>query len=445
MPSESQSEPQRVVDDTGVEFILGQKIAKGAQGTVFRVAGYPGYAIKLLNRPEDLKRIAAVRRLPLDGLSVAAPLTLIQTGGTGYLMPLASDMKPIREPYLPREFGPRETNAAWYRQTGGLRRRLAIAANMACSIAALHERGLAYVDLNPGNVMVSDDLSRTETWLIDTDNLTSRSAPKWDILGFPWYVAPERKLRKAPPSTLADTYILAVHVFRLLVLRHPLEGLAADSMDGNEARERMDRGDLAYVGDPQDRSNQLPPRSFPAAIFPLVMSGRVRSLAERTFGDGRLQPTKRPGSARWRDILFNALDNTVDCSDNCGWTYFRLLKSCPNCGAITPPPVIITVYSTANEQPLAARDSLVASASLPTAILPRHVWGRHEQADPVLTFHPVRGGFGVEAHDEARVTDANGRAVSRIPQPTGTEEYRVRLDAPGHPARLLALRSVPLT
>ena len=77
---------------------------------------------------EDLKRIAAVRRLPLDGLSVAALLTLIRTGATGYLMPLASDMKPIREPYLPREFGARETNAAWYRRTGGLRRRLAIAA-----------------------------------------------------------------------------------------------------------------------------------------------------------------------------------------------------------------------------------------------------------------------------------------------------------------------------
>ena len=445
MPSEPQPEPQRVVDDTGVEFVLGQKIAKGAQGTVFRVEGHPGYAIKLLNRPEDLERIAAVRRLPLDGLSVAAPLTLIHTGGTGYLMPLASDMKPIREPYLPREFGARETNAAWYRQTGGLRRRLAIAANMARSIAALHERGLAYVDLNPGNVMVSDDLNRAETWLIDTDNLTSRSAPKWDILGFPGYVAPERRRRKAPPSTLADTYILAIHVFRLLVLRHPLEGIAADSMDGNEARERMDRGDLAYVGDPQDRSNQLPPRSFPAALFPLVMSGRMRSLAERTFGDGRLEPAKRPGSARWRDVLFNALDNTVDCPDNCGWTYFRLLKSCPNCGAVTPGPAIITVYSTADEQPLAARDSLVASASLATAILPRHVWGRHDQADPVVTFRPVRGGFEVEAHDEAQVTDANGRAVSRIPQPTGTEEYRVRLDAPGHPTRLLALRSVPLT
>ena len=249
---------------------------------------------------------------------------------------------------------------------------------MARSVAALHERGLAYVDLNPGNVMISDDLNRTEDM---ADRHGQPDVPigteMGDILGFPGYVAPERKLRKAPPSTLADTYILAVHVFRLLVLRYPLEGAEADGMDGDEARERMDRGDLAYVGDPRDRSNQLPQRSFPAGLFPLVMSGRMRALSERTFGEGRLQPVKRPGSARWRDVLFNALDNTIDCPDNCGWTYFRPPKSCPNCGAITQGSAVVTVYSVADEQPLAARYLLVASASLATAILPRHVWGRH--------------------------------------------------------------------
>ena len=448
MPSDPQheprpeSQPRRVVDDAGVEFVLGEKIAKGGQGEVFRVDGHPGYAIKLLKRPEDLGRIAAVRRLPLEGLEVAAPLTLIRDGGTGYLMPLASDMRPVKEPYLPREFGVRETNAAWYRQTGGLRRRLAIAANVARSIAALHERGLAYVDLNPGNVMVSDDPNRTETWLIDTDNLTSRSDPTWDILGFPGYLAPERMRRQAPPSTLADSYILAVHVFRLLVLRHPLEGAEADRMDGHEARARMDRGDLAYVGAPQDQSNRLPPRSFPAGLFPLVISGKMRGLAERTFGEGRLEPAKRPGSARWRDVLFSALDNVIDCPAGCGWTYFRLLFNCPNCGAATQRATIVKVHAAADWQRLAARDSLVASPDRATPILPRHVWGRYDQADPVVTFHPVRGGFEVEAHDEARVTDATGRAVSRIPRPSGTEGYRVRLDVPDRPTRLLAVRSV---
>jgi DNA-binding helix-hairpin-helix protein with protein kinase domain len=436
------SEQFRVTDDAGVEFTLGAKIAAGAQGAVYRVAGHPEYAVKLLNRPEDLERIAAVRRLPLDGLPVAAPITLIRQGGTGYLMRLASDMTPIREPYLPREFGARETTAAWYCSTGGLKRRLAIAANMAGSIAALHERGLAYVDLNPNNVMVSDDLSRTETWLIDTDNLTSRADPTWDILGFPGYAAPERVKRGSPPSTLADTYILAIHVFRLLVMRHPLEGVAADALDGDTAKSLLDCGELPYVKDPHDDSNHLAPQTFPAGIFPLVMSGRMRRLAEQTFVSGRLDPTKRPGSARWREVLFSALDNVIDCSDGCGWTYFRLQGKCPNCGTPTDATTLISVYSTFDDTPLPARDSVVASKHRDTAVMPRHLWGRYDQPDPVVTFRPVSGGLEVSAQDDAYVVDGSGKAVTKIPRPSGDAVYRVGLDIKGRPPRFLAIRSV---
>lgn len=69
------SEPRRVTDDAGVEFVLGSEIAAGKQGTVYRVQGHPDLAVKLLTRPEDLARIQSVRRLPLEGLSVAAPHT----------------------------------------------------------------------------------------------------------------------------------------------------------------------------------------------------------------------------------------------------------------------------------------------------------------------------------------------------------------------------------
>ena len=436
------SEPRRVTDDAGVEFTLDAEIAAGAQGTVYRVAGHPEYAIKLLTRPKDLDQIAAVRRLPLDGLFVAAPLTLIRNGGFGYLMRLASDMTPIREPYLPRVFGPQETRAAWYSATGGLKRRLAIVANLAGSIAALHERGLAYVDLNPNNVMVSNDLTRTETWLIDTDNLTSRADPRWEILGFPGYAAPERAKRGSPPSTLADTYALAIHVFRMLVLRHPLEGMAADVLDGDTAQQMMDCGEFSYVADPADQSNELPPRAFPTAMFPLVMSGRMRKLAEQTFVAGRLDPTKRPGSSRWREVLFNALDNVIDCQSGCGWTYFRLHAKCPSCGAPTESATLVTVYPAADEQPLLARDTFVVNQSLDTAVMPRHIWGRYDQPDPVVTFRPVPHGFEISAQDEAQIVDGSGKIVTKIPKPSGDNVYRLRLDVPDRPSRFLAVRSV---
>ncbi|MGV0741028.1 protein kinase domain-containing protein [Mycolicibacterium sp. XJ870] len=437
------SELRRVADDAGVEFTLDTEIARGNQGAVYRVAGYPEYAIKLLDRPSDLERIATVRRLPLDGLPVAAPLTLIRSGGFGYLMRLASDMTAAREPYLPRVFGPRETKTEWYASTGGLKRRLAIAANMAGSIAALHERGLAYVDLNPNNVMVSNDLTRTETWLIDTDNVTSRSNPRWDIRGFPGYMAPERARRPdSPPSTLADAYTLAIHVFRMLVMQHPLEGVAADDVDGDTAQQLMDQGELPYVADPQDLSNHLAQQSFPAGIFPLVMSGRMRKLAEQTFGAGRLDPTQRPGSARWREVLFNALDNVIDCPNGCGWTYFRLQAKCPSCGTPTGATTLITVYPAAEEQSLPARDTLAASPNRDTTVMPRHLWGRFEQPDPVVIFRPVSSGFEVSAQDETQIVDSSGKCVTSIPKPEGDKVYHLRLEVAGRPSRFLAIRSV---
>ena len=42
------------------------------------------------------------------------------------------------------------------------------------------------------------------------------------------------------------------------------------------------------------------------------MSGRMCRLAERTFVPGRLDPTKRPGSARWREALPHARVVTID-------------------------------------------------------------------------------------------------------------------------------------
>lgn len=436
------SSADRVTDDSGVEFVLGKVIAAGAQGTVYRVEGHPDRAIKLLTRREYLARIAAVRRLPLDQLPVAAPITLITSGKAGYVMRLASDMSPVRQPYLPQEFGARETRATWYMETGGLSRRLAIAASMAQTLAALHERGLAYVDLNPNNVMVSDDFSRTETWLIDTDNLTSRAQPEWDVVGFPGYAAPERARHFAPPSTLADAYVLAVHVFRMLVLRHPLEGLAVEDLDAGESRARMDRGEFAYVDDPDDSSNRIPERIFPAGIFPLVMSGRMRALAVDTFGSGRLTPRARPGSARWRDVLYHALDNVVACPAGCGWTYFRLRSACPSCGEPSSPPMVLTIYPGPAGSPLIARDSLVVRPDEDTVVAPRHLWGRHDLTDPVLTLRPARGGLQVVAHDDAVVADPEGKPVSKIRTTKEGQVNRLVLTCPNRPLRHLAIRTV---
>lgn len=440
-----------VRDDTGIEYVLGAVIGKpGAQGVVYRVTGHPNLAIKLLTRSSELNRLEAVRRLPLEGLQLAAPLSLIRFGGSGYLMPLASDMTPLAEPYLPREFGSRETSSInWYQNTGGLRRRLAIAANVAQCLAGLHERGLAYVDLNPNNVMVSDDLNRTETWLIDTDNLTSRSNPDpdSDILGFPGYVAPERIIKKAPPSTLADAYSLAVMVFRLLTLCHPLEGNAAELLDGNSAKAAIGRGELAYVADPADESNQLLPLSLSDKLFEVVVSGAMKKLLLKTFSGGRLDPVQRPGTAKWRDVLWHALDNVVDCANNCGLTYYRLSTTCPSCGSKTPPVNLSSVFPEWGESEWdgvgpPARRTFVLSSQNATTVEGRHLWGSYDSKDPLLTFKPAKHGFALDVSDLVTAKDAQGRLIDSIPHPKLRKEYRIHVSSSDRPTRILRITAL---
>jgi DNA-binding helix-hairpin-helix protein with protein kinase domain len=448
------SEPRTVTDDTGVVFTLGSQIGqRGAQGAVYRVEGHPGFAVKLLDRESDLATIELVRRLSLDGINIAAPITLIRNGGNGYLMPLAADMTPLGETYLRPQLEAKAT-PGWYVDTGSLRRRLAIAANTASSIAALHAKGLAYVDLNPNNVMVSDDLSRSETWLIDSDNLTSRSRPVGQLLGYPGFIAPERIRQGAPASTLADTYSLAIHAFQMLVLRHPLEGIAADDLDastvwgqtGSDGRRDwglVDLGELPYVADPHDTSNALNPRKLSGILLGLALSGQIRQIAEQTFGVGRLDPLRRPSAGAWRDVLFGALDNVVSCAANCGWSYYRTRAECP-CGEPSSAPMLVTFTGGSIEEPFQSRGTMVIARDTATTVLPRHLWGRYGDVGSAISIHPAGPTtFDIETHGDITFTDQRGKNVSNVHQPEPGDVKRYLLTAPDRPSRVLTFRTVP--
>jgi len=435
-----------VIDETGIQHILGDPLGRpGRQGAVYRVKNQPGFAIKILNNPDDLVKIERVRRLPIDGLNIAAPITIIREGASGYLMPLAGDMQPLSSPYLPLEFGFRQTgDISWYEGTGGLRRRIGIGANIATAIASLHERGLAYVDLNPLNVMVSDDLNRIDTWLIDADNLTSRSHPEGNILGMRRYIAPERIIKGSPPSTLADAYSLAVVVFRMLILSHPLEGMASQNLDAESALESIDKGELAYVDDVFDATNRLPENSLQSILLELSLSQRTRELARDTFGSGKLDPLARPGAVRWRDALWRCYDNIVECQSGCGWTYFRLFSNCPKCKNETGQVSLASIFSSfSGESPLAVpahtRSSLVIANRGATEITGRHLWGESNLRSPSLRIEPRGHQYALEAGRDLQITNVDGQSIDSTPPLTVNEEYRFLVALEGRATRVIRI------
>ena len=434
------SEVRYVVDEADVEYQLGEPIAKGGQGVVHRVVGQPNLAIKLLFGPESLDRIADVRRLPLDGLNIAGPTTLLRGERPGYVMRLARDMTTLTDAYLPGQFG-HGHDAAWYRDSGGLRRRLAVAARMADLIVALHDRALAYVDLNPNNVLVSEDLALAETWLIDTDNLTSAYGAASRVMGLRGYLAPERSRPHAlgPPSTLADAYSLAVTAFKMLFLSHPLAGTASEDLEAEEARDRVDAGEFDYIG-PAENSANSPASPLTSALLPVGMTGRLAETARRTFVAGKLSPQHRPGAAAWRDALYSAWDNTVACAGGCGWTMYRNTETCPLCSTPVGRTLVASIH-VADQDPSPASQIhvLALSQGRPTEIDSRHLWGSSEGIEAVVTLNPRSQSVEVRGEGDAEVSNAAGKPAKNVRLPAN-DVRQLRVTVPGRPARLLALR-----
>jgi DNA-binding helix-hairpin-helix protein with protein kinase domain len=58
-----------------------------------------------------------------------------------------------------------------YRDTGSFGRRLQILKQLAETLAKLHGRGLAFGDLSPNNIFVSQSVEHHQVWLIDADNI----------------------------------------------------------------------------------------------------------------------------------------------------------------------------------------------------------------------------------------------------------------------------------
>ena len=69
-----------------------------------------------------------------------------------------------------------------YLSTGGLKRRMTILAKLARTLSDLHARGLAYGDLSPANIFVSENADYSEVWLIDCDNICINQRESFDSI-----------------------------------------------------------------------------------------------------------------------------------------------------------------------------------------------------------------------------------------------------------------------
>lgn len=332
--------PDKVVDEHNGLHRLVEEIGRGGQGAVYTTSD-PQILVKLIktrseNATAELReRLGYIQTLPLDHMAIATPGAVLKDDHVGYVMPLLKGMVPLATLVNPPKEG---SLAAWYIETGGLRRRLRILARLAEVLGRLHALSITYADLSPYNVFISESLTASELWLIDADNLSYRFSLDARIYT-PGYGAPEVVQGKMANTTLSDMFSFAILAFQVLSTIHPFEGDIVH--DGEpDMEDRAFAGLLPWVDDPEDDQNWTE-RGIPRGM---LLTTRLRELFQSALGAGRMEPMARPGMTHWAEALYVAADLCIACPE-CKGSYFAPhAKTCPLCDAPRPEFIYISSY-----------------------------------------------------------------------------------------------------
>lgn len=370
------------VDEYQNVHIQDKVLGQGGQGVVFRTKD-PDLAIKLVTDESGTpvtdeesverysKRFKRVRLLPLpENLNISVPATLLQNNA-GYVMQLLSEMVPFSHFWLDGKSAEKIGDIpAWlsampeneakkivhYYRTGGLRRRLHALYKCASLLARLHGNGMVYGDISPNNIFISEGLDDSAVWLIDADNIRFEITAGGSVVYTPKYGAPELVQGKDGGRPSSDCHAFAVVAFYLLSLIHPFVGKKVDGTDegdwADEENDGEDVEDKAYAGlfpwvdDRNDDSNSSDsglPRS-------LLLTEKLISLFEGTFGPGRTSPSLRPTIYHWPEALAQAADMIVTCP-GCSMNYYYDFihpeiedHNCPYCKTQRPQMLILESY-----------------------------------------------------------------------------------------------------
>ena len=185
---------------------------------------------------------------------------------------------------------------------------------LATAFLALHKDGLCYRDISFGNAFFHPETG--DALICDNDNVTIDDDPNGNILGTPKFMAPEIVCGRARPSSQTDRFSLAILIFRILMLDHPLEGALEAAVDlfTEEDSTRLYGTDPVFIHDPRDASNRPVPGVHDAAIvYWDIYPSFIKDLFIQSFTGGLLDPARRVVDSQWRRAMIQLRDSVFYC------------------------------------------------------------------------------------------------------------------------------------
>lgn len=392
---------QKLVTESGDSIKVAELFGSGGQGEVYRVSTPHGdralkwYFPQLATARQHEILQGLIERGWADDRFLWPQTTVMDPSGRhpgfGYLM----DVRPARFHDLPALFR-RDPAVAGVT----VRSLLTAALHTVEAYRTLHSRGIAYRDINWGNVFF--DPATGSVLICDNDNAVVEGEDA-GVAGTLDFMAPElvRGDAGVRPGIQSDLHSLAVLLFMLLMTGHPLDGAAEYRIHckGPEAKAQLYGTDPVFVYDPNDTRNRPDPDDHRVVIASWkVLPQILKDLFVKTFTEGLANPSRRVRETQWRNALGRVLDAIVVCQ-SCGRQNLTqpdgALPQCwhPKCGTqLRQPPSLEIVTGTG-----ALRSHRTVRLAPGTRLYAHHLIDDPERHDfsavvAEVTAHPTRPG-----------------------------------------------------
>ncbi len=327
--------------DGTTEAVNDQPLSSGAQGKIYQTADKTGVVKIYTSGGGDAKRTERIQRL-IDQLNPTKddpywteyftwPEKITVAPAFGYRMRFAGSLKTMDKYIFPKSF-----NGLKNEEKGWFLGRMAVAIKLASAVQRMSSTGICYPDLSHRNVMVEPFEGKMT--LIDCDSVTVPNSIEAEVIGTPWYIAPElwswgAKTQRIVPTVRSDRHSLATLLYYWLLGLHPLKGKKIHDTTDPMHDDYLLLGPKAlYIEDPTDGSNRSPTQT----IFARSLGKDLEDLFTAAFVKGLHDPLNRPQPQSWQRALVRTYDRIIPCANpQCYWHSFVALRSggvvCPVC------------------------------------------------------------------------------------------------------------------
>ena len=222
-----------------------------------------------------------------------------------------------------------------------------ISRRVAAALDILHAAGLAYCDINLGNIML--DPLTGEIVVCDNDNVVVNNSES-PVKGVWEFMAPEVALNKVHPNAESDLYSLAVLLYYLWMWEHPMEGKQTLNLYSWDipAKKKFFAENPVFVFHPTNPINNtrgVTELQLHEQRWQRLCPSKLKIMFTETFVEAVHDPSRRKRLYDWQRLFLEMEANAPTCG--CGavnlWDGASRTLTCWKCRRDLPLGLVLRV------------------------------------------------------------------------------------------------------